>query len=140
MPCSLVLSEADVGATLAPLPALRLLVLARQPAADPSGFGPYLRWAWGRQGGHACNASGLLQRLRSAGCIAWPPTPSARRPPMPCSAHSGAAWDATSVAALMQLARTLPQLTVQLERVAPPGLPPCACGHEDGGDPAALFC
>lgn len=65
------------------------------------------------------------------------PPPSRR----PCSAHSGAAWDAASVAALMQLARALPQLTVQLERAAPPCLPPCACGLELGlqPPPAAPF-
>lgn len=50
------------------------------------------------------------------------------------SAASGAAWDAQSVAALMQLARRLPQLEVQLERCAPPGLPqPCCCDGEGGG-------
>ncbi|PSC76801.1 leucine rich repeat [Micractinium conductrix] len=38
------------------------------------------------------------------------------------SAGSGAAWDAQSVGVLMQLARALPQLSVQLERC--PGAPP----------------
>lgn len=136
-----------MSATLAPLPALRLLVLARQPAAAPAGFGPYMRCGRGQQGLWVVSAARAA--LLSCPSETWSQPsvmcclPSHAVLPaallLPCSACSGAAWDATSVAALMQLARTLPHLTVQLERVAPPGLPPCTCGHEDGLDPAALL-
>ena len=43
-----------------------------------------------------------------------------------CSAGTSAAWDAQSVAALMQLARSLPDLSVHLERSEPPGMQPAA--------------
>lgn len=56
-------------------------------------------------------------------CLLPPPT---RLPPpraLPCS-PGGAAWDAQSVGVLMQLARALPSLEVELERCSPPGCPP----------------
>lgn len=54
------------------------------------------------------------------------------------STGSGAAWDAVSVAALMHLARRLPQLSVELERTALPCLPAAEDGCDaDGGSSAA---
>ena len=50
------------------------------------------------------------------------------------SAATGAAWDTSSVAALMHLARRLPQLSVELERTLPPYLPPPAA--DQGGEEA----
>lgn len=47
------------------------------------------------------------------------------------SAATGAAWDTSSVAALMHLARRLPQLAVELERTLPPCLPPSEQGREE---------
>lgn len=43
---------------------------------------------------------------------------------------------------LMQLARALPQLAVQLERSTPPGLPPCTCDSDADveDDSAAIVC
>lgn len=52
-------------------------------------------------------------------------------PRLPCS-PSGAAWDAQSVGVLMQLARALPSLEVELERCGSLGCPPCPPpGHTD---------
>lgn len=42
----------------------------------------------------------------------------------PYISPGGAAWDAQSVGVLMQLARALPSLEVELERCSPPGCPP----------------
>ncbi len=53
------------------------------------------------------------------------------------SAATGAAWDTSSVEALMHLARRLPQLAVELERTLPPCLPPAEQGGEEGAEPAS---
>ena len=134
------LQAGDIEGVLAPMPRLRHLSLARQPSGY--GFGPYMRWVGLVQGSFcagsisqgSCSAVQLRfsctggrgtpqrtlpDRLRRPCCAC--PSPAATSLPAG-SAGSGAAWDAQSVGVLMQLARALPQLSVQLERC--PGAPP----------------
>ena len=93
--------------------------------------------AWGREG----DSVGVLVIRDSWQLSNWhadpshsPPAAFLLPPPHPvCSAGTGAAWDAQSVAALMQLARSLPNLSVQLERSEPPGMHSAAA---PGGPPS----
>ncbi|KAI3433375.1 hypothetical protein D9Q98_003192 [Chlorella vulgaris] len=67
------------------------------------------------------DVDGLLAKMPNLGLLVISRQPAGHGFGPYISTDSGAAWDVQSVGVLMQLARVMPHLSVQLQREAPPG-------------------